>query len=540
MAYVITQNCCKDASCVPVCPVDCIRPLTVSGSSTTTQSLYIDPEACIDCGACLEECPVDAIHHEHDLPAELEPFRALNAAYFERHTLGDDDAVARTQHSKVDSLRVAIVGTGPAGCYAARELLAVDGVEIDVFERLNTPFGLIRAGVAPDHQLTKSITGMFDSAFGNRRVRCHFGVEVGTHVSHDDLMANHHAVIYAVGSDRGRDLGIPGEMLTGVHSAADFVNWYNGHPDHAASRFDLTGERAVIVGNGNVALDVARMLLLDPAILSGTDMAQHALDALSNSTIREVVVLGRRDARAAAFSAGEFLALGHLPDVDIVVEGDDLQTHPDDDVETAFALDLLREYSIRPTTPGKRRIVFRFDTTPVEFVGDGSVTGVRVVHSTADVNSAKGSDVIDAGLVLRSIGYLGKAIDGLPFDLDRGVIPNDGGRVIHEDGTAVRGAYVTGWIKRGPNGVIGTNRTCAEQTVDRLWEDYDTGLLTRSVGEWASLKNLLVAHRVGDWADWRLIDLAERARGTELSRPRLKFTETVSMIAAVAEGRRQT
>lgn len=542
MAYVITQNCCKDASCVPVCPVDCIRPVTEGSSSTITQSLYIDPETCIDCGACLEECPVDAIHYEDDLPAELEPFKALNAAYFARHPLSEDDTTPRKQHTKVDSLRVAVVGTGPAGCYAAKDLLAVDGVEVDVFERLNTPFGLIRAGVAPDHQRTKSISDVFDPVFTNRRVHCHFGVEVGKHITHDELMAHHHAVIYAVGADRGRNLGIPGETSAGVHSAAEFVNWYNGHPDHATTRFDLGGERAVIVGNGNVALDVARMLLLEADTLSGTDMAQHALDTLSGKTIREVVVLGRRGARAAAFSVGEFLALGHLPGLDIVVEGDDLQAHPDDDVETAFTLNLLREYSQRPTAPDHRRIVFRFNCTPVEIVGDGVVTGIRVRHSGEDGVGTDEPDVIDTGLVLRSIGYLGKPIDGLPFDVDRGVIPNDDGRVVREDGAPVPGAYVTGWIKRGPNGVIGTNRSCAERTVDRLWQDYDSGQLTRSVGERATLKNLLEAHGAapGDWTDWRLIDRAERAKGTELSRPRLKFTETVSMIAAVAEGRRQT
>lgn len=540
MAYVITQNCCKDASCVPVCPVDCIRPVS-DGALTSTQSLYIDPITCIDCGACMEECPVDAIHYEEDLPPELERFKYLNAAYFERHPLPGDEAAPRKQHDKVDSLRVAVVGSGPAGCYAAKELISVDGVEVDVYERLNTPYGLIRAGVAPDHQHTKSITTVFDLIFNNRRVHTHFGVEVGSHLSHDDLLAHHHAVIYAVGTDRGRDLGIPGETSTGVHSAADFVGWYNGHPDHAQRQFDLSGDRAVIVGNGNVALDVARMLLLDADTLSATDMAQHAVDAISESTIREVVVLGRRGARAAAFSAGEFMALGHLPWVDIVVEGDDLLEGPDDDVETAFALDLLREYSRRPSSPNHRRIVFRFNTTPVEFVGEGRVTGIRVAHSvgsssdgTADDDRADETDVIDASLVLRAIGYLGKSIDGLPFDSARAIIPNAQGRVVDESGVAATGVYVTGWIKRGPNGVIGTNRTCAEQTVDRLWEDYDNGSLTRPIGERTALMQLLETRGVaaGDWTDWKLIDRAERERGRELSRPRVKFTEPADMLAA--------
>jgi ferredoxin--NADP+ reductase len=541
MTYVITQNCCKDASCVPVCPVDCIRPVSESGGFTSTQMLYIDPVACIDCGACLEECPVDAIHYEDDLPPELERFKDLNSAYFERHPLPGDEASPHQQRDKVDSLRVAVVGTGPAGCYTTKELISVEGVEVDVYERLNTPFGLIRAGVAPDHQHTKSITTMFDPVFKNRRVHCHFGVEVGNHVSHDELLTHHHAVIYAVGTDHGRDLGIPGETLTGVHSAADFVSWYNGHPDHARNQFDLSGGRAVIVGNGNVALDVARMLVLDGDALAGTDMAQHALHAFSDSVIREVVILGRRGARAAAFSAGEFLALGHLPGVDVIVEGDDLHAGPDDDVETTFALELLREYGQRPSSPENKRIVFKFNTTPVEFVGEGRVTGIRVrgsngITSDGGVDSGSGNktEVIDASLVLRSIGYLGKAVDGLPFDPARGVIPNDGGRVVDEIGGAAAGVYVTGWIKRGPHGVIGTNRACAQQTVDRLWEDYDSGLLTPPVGERTALTQLLDDRgaAAGDWTDWQRIDRVEREKGGEMSRPRLKFVDTAGMLAA--------
>jgi ferredoxin/flavodoxin---NADP+ reductase len=530
MAYVITQNCCKDASCVPVCPVDCIRPVTDDDDFSTTQSLYIDPVTCIDCGACLEECPVDAIHYEDDLPAELEPFKDLNAAYFERHPLTGDETAPRKQHDKVDSLRVAVVGSGPAGCYAVKELIGVDGLEVDVYERLKTPFGLVRAGVAPDHQHTKSITSVFDPVFNHRRVRCHFGVEVGVQVSHDELMAHHHAVIYAVGTDHGRELGIPGETSNGVHSAADFVSWYNGHPDHVKGRYDLSGERAAIVGNGNVALDVARMLVLDEDALAATDMAQYAVDALCDSMIREVVILGRRGAWAAAFSAGEFLALGHLPGVDVIIEGDDLQPGPDDDVETTFALNLLRQFDQRPSSPDNKRIVFRFNTTPVEFVGEGHVTGIRV-RSTVET-SAEDTEVIDTSLVLRSIGYLGKAVNGLPFDPANGVVPNDGGRVVDEIGGATPGVYVTGWIKRGPHGVIGTNRTCAQQTVDRMWDDYDSGLLNRPVSGRAELMALLEERgaTVGDWTDWRRIDRAERERGAELSRPRLKFTEEADML----------
>jgi ferredoxin/flavodoxin---NADP+ reductase len=312
VAYVITQNCCKDASCVPVCPVDCIRPTGGTGEFTDTEMLYIDPVACIDCGACVDVCPVSAIDYEEDLPEQLERFKEINAAYFDRHPLEVGAAQDSKKAGSVEpgSLRVALVGAGPAAWYAANELLGIAGVEVDMFDRLPTPFGLIRAGVAPDHQHTKAVVSIFGSAFSNERFDCHLNVEIGRDLSHEDLMAHHQAVIYAVGASNSRDLGIPGEDLPGNYAAADFVGWYNGHPDHTEHQFDLSGRRAIVVGNGNVALDVARVLLMDPEELGKTDIAQHALDALSDSTIEEVVILGRRQPRDAAFSVGEFLALG--------------------------------------------------------------------------------------------------------------------------------------------------------------------------------------------------------------------------------------
>lgn len=371
MAYVITQNCCKDASCVPVCPVDCIRPVGGAGEFTDTEMLYIDPEACIDCGACMDECPVGAVHYEDDLPESLARFKDVNAAYFERHPLEPDTSTPAPKHRPVTPgrLRIAVVGAGPAACYAASELIAVDGVEVDLFERLPTPYGLIRAGVAPDHQHTKSVVDVFQRAFASPRFGTHFNVEVGRDVSHDDLLAHHHAVIYAVGATRTRDLGIPGEDLPGSHAASDFVGWYNGHPEHAGHEFDLTGRRAVLIGNGNVAVDVARILLATPEHLAATDIARHALESLRHNQIDEVVIMGRRGLRHAAFSVGEFLALGNLDGVDIVIDGlidgdDELDARPDDDVETTTKLDIAREYAARPITPGNKRIVFRFLASP--------------------------------------------------------------------------------------------------------------------------------------------------------------------------------
>jgi ferredoxin/flavodoxin---NADP+ reductase len=531
VAYVITQNCCKDASCVPVCPVDCIRPVGGAGDLTGTQMstatmLYIDPESCIDCGACLDECPVDAIHYDEDLPPHLERFKEMNAAYFERHPLEPDAAPTRGSRAAVGqgALRVAIVGAGPAACYAAADLIDTDGVEVDLFERLPTPFGLIRAGVAPDHLHTKSVTNLFEHVFTSTRFGCHLNVEVGRDVTHDDLLAHHHAVIYAFGAATNRTLGIPGEELPGSHAAADFVGWYNGHPDHAARSFDLGSARAVIVGNGNVALDVARVLLMGSDGLADTDAAEHALDALRHSAIEEVVILGRRGLRDAAFSVGEFLALGHLDGVDVVIEPDDLPDADDTDVETTFKLEVASEYAHRAPTPGNKRIVFRFNATPVEVVGVERAEGLRL----------DGGEVIDAALILRSIGYRGAPMPGLAYDDANGVIPNDHGRVLDGSGRPVPGVYVTGWIKRGPRGVIGTNRACAEETVTALWDDFAAGLLDRSVEGRDALQALLTTRgaRPIPWHGWRAIDEAERARGTAASRPRVKFVAVAEMLSA--------
>jgi len=330
VAYVITQNCCKDASCVPVCPVDCIRPGNRSADFTGTEMLYIDPATCIDCGACMEECPVGAIYFEDDLPAQLKPFREINARYFEDHPLEPEAEITDWSRPPVKpgALRVAIVGAGPAACYAATELARVGGVEVDIFDRLPTPFGLIRAGVAPDHQRTKSVVDVFRPAFTRTGFEWHLNIEVGRELSHADLLAHHHAVIYAVGASLSRDLGIPGERLPGHHAAADFIGWYNGHPDHTGHEFDLSSERAVIIGNGNVALDVARILLASPEDLARTDIADHSLKLLAQSNIREVVILGRRTPADSAFSVGEFLALGYLPGIEVVVDSDDLVVCP--------------------------------------------------------------------------------------------------------------------------------------------------------------------------------------------------------------------
>ncbi|MEU2036365.1 FAD-dependent oxidoreductase [Nocardia amamiensis] len=553
MAYVITQRCCNDASCVPECPVDCIRPTPDQPEFATTEMLYIDPDTCIDCGACVDACPVEAIFSEDDLTASLARFQDINAAYFQRHPLESnfDPIVSPARPPKeLGTLRVAIVGAGPAACYAADELLRRADVEIEMFDRLPTPWGLVRAGVAPDHPGTKMVSNMFESAFRRETLQYYLNVEVGTHISHEELQRHHHAVIYAVGASSDRRMDIPGEDLPGSHSATEFVAWYNGHPDYADRTFDLSGERAVIVGNGNVALDVARVLTVDPDELAKTDIADYALDALRQSNIREVVVLGRRGPLQAAYTSSEFLALAHLKGVDVVVDAADLELDhvgqaivDDPEIEPSLGLKytLAKEYAAGNRAEGNKRIVFRYLGSPAALIGTDRVEAVQIVHNELVEVDGKlvarptdRTETIDATLVLRSIGYRGEPVAGLPFDERRGVVPNENGRVIGDDGTPLPGVYVSGWIKRGPRGVIGSNRTDSEETVELLLADFTAGKLGVPQGGRAALKTLLSERQADlvDRAGWKAIDQAEKAAGKTAGRPRVKFTTREDLLKA--------
>ncbi|WP_040870271.1 FAD-dependent oxidoreductase [Nocardia exalbida] len=553
MAYVITQRCCNDASCVSECPVDCIRPTPDQPEFATTEMLYIDPDTCIDCGACVDACPVEAIFSEDDLTASLARFRDINADYFQRHPLESnfDPIVTPARPPKeLGTLRVAIVGAGPAACYAADELLRRADVEIEMFDRLPTPWGLVRAGVAPDHPGTKTVSGMFESAFRRETLQYYLNVEVGTHISHEELLRHHHAVIYAVGASSDRKMGVPGEDLPGSHSATEFVAWYNGHPDYADRTFDLSGERAVIVGNGNVALDVARVLTVDPDELAKTDIADHALDALRQSNIREVVVLGRRGPLQAAYTSPEFLALAHLKGVDVIVEETDLaldhasQAIVDDpQVEPSLKLKytLAQEYAGGRRAEGNKRIVFRYLTSPTALTGTDRVESIEIVHNELFEEDGQlvarptdRTESIGTSLVLRSIGYRGERVGELPFDERRGVVPNEHGRVIADDGTMLSGVYVSGWIKRGPRGVIGSNRIDSEETVELLLADFTAGKLAAPQADRAALRALLAERQADlvDRAGWRAIDQAEKTAGKSAGRPRVKFTTREDLLKA--------
>jgi len=561
MAYVITQACCNDASCVATCPVNCIHPTPDEAQFRTTEMLYIEPDTCIDCGACVDACPVAAIFPADQLSQADARYAEINANYYEKYPLQEGwRPLKATEAKRVDlgTLRVAIVGAGPAASYAAEQLLVHSDVEVEVFEKLPTPWGLIRAGVAPDHPGTKVITDAFEWTAAKDGFQFHLNVEVGKHLSHDELLANHHAVIYAVGASSDRRLDIPGGDLPGSHAATEFVAWYNGHPDYADREFDLSGERAVIVGNGNVAIDVARVLTMDIAELATTDIADHALEALRHSNIREVVLLGRRGPAQAAYSTPEFLALGELENVDVVIDPAELELDElsarllesgEYEPSAEFKVQLAREFAERASTPGRKRIVFRYLASPTALLGTDRVEAVTVarnelVAGTDGSPSARptaDSETLGASLVLRSIGYRGRPLAGVPFDERRGTIPNDNGRVLESAGGApVDGVYVTGWIKRGPSGVIGTNKACAKETVRGLLEDFQSGSLSRPVGSRKDLTKLVTQRQPAriDYRGWQAIDAAERAGGAASGRPRVKITDVDEMLGVARVRRR--
>lgn len=452
-------------------------------------------------------------------------------------------------------LRVAIVGAGPSGFYAAEALQKLaPGTAIDLFDRLPTPYGLVRGGVAPDHPKIKSVTRMYDRIAAHPEFRFLGNVEVGRVIEHAELMTFYDAVIYATGAQTDRHLGIPGESLVGSHAATEFVGWYNGHPDFQDRRFDLGVEHAVVIGMGNVAMDVARILASGVPELGPTDLAVHALDALNASRIRTIHVLGRRGPVQAAFTNPELKELGELADADIVVDpreveldehsAHDLAGHEDRGIAKNLAT--LRDFSSRPPGGRRRRIILRFLVSPVELVGGTRVEAVRLAHNRlvrtpggglrADLTGTH--EDLPAGLVLRSVGYRGVPIAGLPFDQRAGIMPNDRGRVLAAPGAieTLPGVYVVGWLKRGPSGVIGTNKPDSTETVEQLLADARDGVLPpRPLPSRDEVDRLLASRgvRVVSFADWQRIDAAEQERGKARGAPREKFTRIDEMLAVL-------
>jgi ferredoxin/flavodoxin---NADP+ reductase len=461
-------------------------------------------------------------------------------------------------------IRIAVIGSGPAGFYTAGHLLK-DGpetLEVDMIERLPTPWGLVRSGVAPDHPKIKSVTRVYEKTASHPRFRFFGNVELGRDVSRDELTGHYHCVVYATGSPADRPLGIPGEDLEGSHPATDFVGWYNGHPDYCDHDFDLSADRAVVVGNGNVALDVARMLTLTHDELAVTDIADHALEVLDASNVREIVVVGRRGPAQAAFTNPELLELGELADADVIVDAEELERalaveDPNMDPTSVRNVSVLRGYARRAPTGKGKRVVLRFLLSPTELIGDGN--GVRTVVMARNALQA-GKDgrlraeptgeteELDAGLVMRAIGYRGIALPGVPFDERSATIPNEGGRVVTFDGAlagaraaassrALPGEYAVGWIKRGPSGVIGTNKKDAQQTVDALLEDLAADKHLEPAEPDPDAIERLLAERVPalvTYEGWSEIDRHEQSLGEPHGRPRVKLTRIEQLLRVAA------
>jgi ferredoxin--NADP+ reductase len=461
-------------------------------------------------------------------------------------------------------IRIAVVGSGPAGFYAAGHLLKAspERVEVDMIERLPTPWGLVRSGVAPDHPKIKSVTRVYEKTAAHPRFRYFGNVTFGEHVSRAELLEHYHAIVYATGSPADRPLGIAGEDLPGSHAATEFVGWYNGHPDHTDLEVDLlSATRAVVIGNGNVALDVARMLVLAPAELAPTDTADHALAVLADSRVEEVIVVGRRGPAQAAFTNPELLELGELADADVIVDEAELERAlavPDADAEADVTarrnVEILRSYAARAPTGQPKRIVLRFLLSPTALLAgeSGHLGTIELTRNelvaTPDgglrAQSTDEQETIDAGLVFRAIGYRGIPLPQVPFDERRGVIPNAGGRVSDPDsGAFVPGEYVVGWIKRGPSGVIGTNKKDAQETVDAMLADLGLGadgavaeLHVPSQPDAGTVEALLRERQpqLVTYEGWEAIDRHERALGEQAGRPRVKLTRIDELLRVAA------
>ena len=430
-------------------------------------------------------------------------------------------------------LRVAVVGSGPAGFYAAGALLSADQpVEVDMIERLPTPWGLVRLGVAPDHPKLKTVSRAFERIAEQPGFRFLGNVELGRDLTHDDLVRLYDAVIYAVGAQTDRRLGIPGEDLPGSWAATELVAWYNGHPDYQQLEFDLDVERAVVIGNGNVALDVARMLALTPEELAPTDATDASIEAIAASSLREIVVVGRRGPAQAAFTTPELQEMGDLAGADVIVDPADLEGADPKDTNSERNLAVLRDFAAREPTGKPRRVVFRFFHSPVAILGDERVEGVDLVCNELDANEravpTDEHETISCGLVFRSVGYHGVELPGVPFDPASGTIPNERGRVSP-------GVYCAGWIKRGPTGVIGTNKKDAAETVETLLEDAAAGRLEPKPDATAVAVDALLFERgvdVVEYDGWMAIDEAERTAGEKSGRPRVKLCSWDELLAA--------
>ncbi len=546
MAYVVTEACVnhKHTNCVDVCPVDAFR--------AGEDMLYIDPQACIDCNACLTECPEHAIFPKNAVPKDQQQYIALNAeqakvlpvireSVFQAATARANSALAG---------RFAIVGAGPSGFYTAEAILKqMPSAKVDIFERLPTPFGLVRYGVAPDHPRIKSVSAGFERIAENKQVRFFGNVKIGENVSTKQLKSLYHSVVYATGGSKSRALTIPGADLENIFGSSDFVGWYNGHPDNQSLQPNLSGKRAAVIGIGNVALDIARILVLPYEDLAKTDIADPSLHLLRDNNINEVCLLARRGAVQVAFTPKELEQLCGIENLDLIINPADLELDAESEAklvkpeysEARQNMVLLRDIAKRPLSndPSTKRIQFMFLTSPESVTVESGNKQLNIVRNrlecgengrvqavTTDERSA-----LDVDLIINATGYQGTPIAGLPFDERRGVIANEHSRIQADDTKE----YVAGWIKRGASGVIGSNKHCAADTVGQLIASLP-GILDPIETD---VTTILADNQVEfiTFSDWQLLDQHEQTEGQKQGRPRRKETNVASMLMVIRDAR---
>jgi len=452
---------------------------------------------------------------------------------------------ANTTNTKYN---VAIIGSGPAGFYAADHLFKnkEHTFHVDMYDRLPTPFGLVRLGVAPDHQKIKTVTRVFDKIAQNPNFRFFGYVEFGKDINLTDLKKHYHIIIFATGAQTDRKMNIPGEDLKGSHTATEFVAWYNGNPDYKEREFDLSKETVAIIGVGNVAVDVARIFCLSEQELRKTDISEYALEKLVKSNVKEVYMIGRRGPAQAAFTNPELKELGNLENADLILDNEEIEPdlitknflEENEDKQTNRKLELLKEFSTNKETNKNKKLHIRFLLSPIEIAGseDNSINSIKLtrnkLYKSPDGSiRPKSTDEkieLDVGLVFRSIGYRGVPLPDVPFNKDWGVISNDKGRVLGEDKSHIKGLYATGWIKRGPTGVIGTNKTDSGETVNCIIDDIAANKFNKpQVVEPQAIEALIKERndKFINYKQWQKVDQSEIERGQELGRPRLKYTD---------------
>lgn len=453
-------------------------------------------------------------------------------------------------------LRIAVVGSGPAAFFTTEQLVARDAhdVSVDMFERLPCPFGLVRFGVAPDHQKIKNVTRQFERSARRPNVRFFGNVDVGTHITVEDLTRHYHAICFATGAQTDRRMGIPGEDLARSHPATEFVAWYNGHPEFRNCAFDLSARQVAVIGIGNVAVDVARILCRTPEELAGTDIADYAEAALRSSAVTDIYMLGRRGPVQAAFTNPEVRELGEMAGADFVIPREDLALDPlsqedldaSDEKSLMKKLEIMREIASRAPSGKPKRLTLRFCISPVELTGDdqGRVTGMKVVKNRLERSDggklrAVPTDQFEdlpVQLVFRSVGYHGVPIPGVPFDERWGTVPHEAGRVVDAQGQPVAGLYVSGWIKRGPSGVIGTNKADAAETARTILADAAAGRLLAPATPGPAAAEATIRARqpnIVTYEDWQRLDELEQERGKTCGRPRIKFTSVAEILEAL-------